>query len=171
MLAVVEKQQGALRAQVVLENFERRAMPLRVFTQLEDREQRLRDERRIGQRGELHEPDPAREQAQQLCSHLESQACLSRAAGACQRDQTLFCNQLLELVDLFLASNEGGQLRRQVMVEGLQRLERRKFRRQVGDCQLIELLRVEDILQGALPHIDQLRLRGKMITRKLVCDP
>src|SRR5688572_14728114 len=121
-------------------------MPLRVFTELEDSKQRLHDERWIGKWSEFDEPDPTGEHGQQICSHLESKAGLSRAARAGQRNHPMFCDQLSYFIDLFFTSNEGRQLRREIMVEEVQRLERRKFGGQVRHCQLIELLWVEDIL-------------------------
>src|SRR5687768_13673711 len=121
-------------------------MPLRVFTELEDRKQGLRDERRIVKRRELHEPDSIGEATQQVCCHLQSQAGLPRAAGTGQRNQTMVCDQLLELVHLFFTSNEGRQLRGEIVVGRLQSFERREFGRQVGRRELIELLRVQDIL-------------------------
>ena len=73
---------------------------------------RLRHQRRVGQRGQLHQPDPLREARRQVGGHLQRQAGLADAAGARQGHQPVRGQQRARpRRRLALAAHEAGQRR------------------------------------------------------------
>jgi hypothetical protein len=75
----------------------------------------LRDEARLRNRREFHQPGPVRVSRQRVGGNLQAKARLSGAPGASECEQAVPCQQCLDLVDLFLAPDEAGQLLRQVI--------------------------------------------------------
>lgn len=90
MLAVIEQQQGRARAERVSQRVEER--PPGFLTDIENRRDRLRDKRGVGQRGEFHQPDAVR-----VCCGVgslrggddEREARLSTPAGTGERQEAI----------------------------------------------------------------------------------
>ena len=71
----------------------------------------------VGQRGQLHQPDPIREIRQGFLGHFERQAGLTRPARAGHRHQRVGAHQSQQLFDLRLAPDERGQRAGQVVAD------------------------------------------------------
>ena len=88
----------------------------------------LHDQLRVSQRRQLHQPDAIRVLLQQLCGHLQRQACLARSArrrSSVTRRWDL--EQAFHLLDLLLTPDEAGHLGRQVVLPDLLLLRRRNL--------------------------------------------
>ena len=144
LLEVVEHEQDALLAEIAEQ---------RLASGFVD-PQRLRrsryDERRIEDRSQRHEEDTGGERLDQLGRDLEREARLSRSSRSRQRDDACIglTDELTQLLDLSLAAEErrrlGGKVRRPVV-------ERSKWRElggQAVDDELVETLRLAEILEA-----------------------
>ena len=88
VLAVVEQEQQAPVLDEFHQGFEDR--PPGLFLYAEHRGHRLRDEARIGDRRQFHEPHAVGIVVQHLCGHLQRQPALAEAADAQQRQAAAF---------------------------------------------------------------------------------
>jgi hypothetical protein len=87
----------------------------RVLGDLERTTRRVRDEAGLAQRSELDEPGAVLELPKQLGRHLQRQPGLAHAADAGQRDEPVAPDELGDLLDLSLSSDESAQLYREVV--------------------------------------------------------
>ena len=112
MLAVVKDQQERPGAQVLRQRLDQ--WMLGSLGHAEGRGDRLRHERLILQRRKLHKPDAIGVAALQVPPHLQRQARLARAARSRERQQPRGGEQRRDLATLALATDEAGELARQV---------------------------------------------------------
>ena len=85
------------------------------FPDIEDVPEGLRDHRRIGERRQIHQPDPAQIARQDLDADPQREPGLANAAGADERHEPRRPQPLRDLGDLSLATDETGQRLDQVM--------------------------------------------------------
>jgi hypothetical protein len=115
VLAVVEHEQEALGPQRVAERGQQGAAGL--LAHADDGRHRLGDGGRVGERGELDQPDAAGEPLprEQGLRHPEGQPRLAGAAGAGERDQAPGAQQPGRLGHVALPPDEAGERRREVV--------------------------------------------------------
>ena len=128
VLAVVEHDQQVLRGQGIEQGLQGR--PAR----LGGDPQRLTDGRGhgvlVGDRGQLHQPDPVTGPVQQLGGHLQAQPGLAAPPGPGQRDQARGCHQGPDLGQLPVTADERRQLGRQIVRQ--RRMAQRAQRRELA---------------------------------------
>ena len=112
---------------------------------------------RIGQRGQLDPPHAARLRVECLRGHGEGEAGLADAGRTGQRHQPLPRQHFAHLDDLAPPTDERCELDREVVVEHVERAQRRKRRRQIGVDQLPDVLRGSEVLEAVQPEISQRR--------------
>jgi hypothetical protein len=122
VLAVVEHDQDRGVVQVVDERRLRR--PGRLLGRTDRAEHRARHERLVAERREVDYPDAVWVVLDDLGGGLERQARLARSPRAGQRHQSAPADERLHLGELALATDEAGQLERQVVGRRVQAAQR-----------------------------------------------
>ena len=84
------------------------------MTHCQNLRRRGRHELRIVERAEVDEPDAIAIRVRYFGSRLQREARFADAAGARQRQQTVFCQQPLDVDELALAADEGRERQRQL---------------------------------------------------------
>ena len=151
MLAVVDEEQQRLRPQIVDDG-----LPQRTSGAIADPEATgdgLHDQVGIADRRQLDQPHAVRLLTDELGRGLDHQPRLSGAAGADHRDQPMRPSECLELRQLPLASDEGGQLRRKVGAAALHGPERGKLHIQAIDDQLEHAFGNGQVLEPMRPEV------------------
>ena len=120
MLAVVQDQDRRPVGQRIGQSFERVAphcgagFDVHGVAHTERADDGLGQVHRVGDGGELDQPDPVWRVRQQRGADLTGEPGLSRAARTDERDQSALADQLAKLREFGVASQEAGQLRAQV---------------------------------------------------------
>src|SRR5436305_3065600 len=141
LLEIVQEQQHLLALQFVLQTLQER-----LTTHLTDAKalrDSCNDQRRIAYGSQINERDAIGELVAEFCRHLQGQARLPCAAGACQRHQMhiLTAQELCDGRHFLLPSNEGCWLNGQIVGMGTQGLERWEIAGQASDDELVEVAR------------------------------
>ena len=163
MLAVVQHDQDVLRGQ-------------RIDQRLGDRQARLpgdpqrsgnarRHRILVGDRRQLHQPDPVTRPVQQLGGHLQAQPGLAAPPGPGQRDQARGLHQRPDLRPLPAAADEPRQLGREIVRQrrAAQRAQRRELRPRALRVQLEDLFRAAQVLQPVNAQVRQRRARRERV--------
>ena len=159
LLAVVEDQQRLPRLQMRAQRVRERLA--RLLAHGEHLRRLVRDERRIADRREVQEPDAVGIRVEHVGGDLQRQPRLAETAHAEQRQQAVALEELSGLLELALASDERGELLRQVVGRGFERAQRREVRPQVGMQDLVDVLRGRQVLQPDAAEIAQRGRRGQ----------
>ncbi len=166
VLAVVEDDQDVLRDQGVEQGLQGGPAGLR------DDPERSGDGRRhglgVGDRGQFDQPHPVAAAVEQLGGHLQAQPRLAAPAGPGQGDHARGVHQGPHLCELPGASDERGELGREVVRQRLvaERAQRRELGRQARHLELEDVLRTAEILQPVDTEILQRRPGGKRIAHQ-----
>ena len=154
MLEVVEHEQQAPVAHVCGEGF---AAPDRHAEGLRDRRQ---DEIGVCQRSKRDEEDAVGKLVEELGRGVQRQPRLARAAGARQRDDPGLrpAEQVGELLDLPLATDERCRLKRKVGRVALEAPERRELAVQLRRGELEHALSRHQVPQPVVAEIDHVGL-------------
>ncbi len=118
-------------------------------------------ERRIGDRGQLHEVDPVGEGAEGSPRDLEAETRLPRAARPQQGHQAAVREQFGNLGDLALAAEERRQAGGQVIANRIQRPDGRKVVPKPSDHELPDPLGLLDVLEPMVAKVPQLDALGQ----------
>src|SRR5205823_347569 len=113
-----------------------------------------RDEGRIGDRGELHEEDATVVLTSRQLGDAQAEARLAGAAGTGEGQETRAPQQLADSGHLSLATDEAGDLWRQVG-RRFKRARRREVGRQARDQELEQALRTVEVLQPVFAELAQ----------------
>ncbi len=113
VLAVVEHDQQLAMAHEVEQRVEQRTA--RLLVHIEHAGHHARHKHRVGDRRQLDEPHAVLVCGLHRVGHLERKTCLADAAGAGQRQQVRVGQQLDHRRELGLASDQRGQVQRQVV--------------------------------------------------------
>ena len=153
VLDVVEEEEEFFATKMIRERLrERLGARLLHSERLSDRGQH---QLRLLEGCERDEIDAVRKPLDELGRRLYAESRLSAASWTDEREQThvLEPKQLEKLPELALASYEWGGLRRQIRRLVVQSPHGRELRRQPLDQQLVELLRLGEVLQPVLAEI------------------
>ena len=155
LLEVVEHEQDALLAEIAEQ---------RLASGLVDPQSLRRggdNERRIEDRSQRHEEDAAGERLDQLGRDLERETRFSCSTRSRQRDDACIgsTDELTQLLDLSLATEERRRLSRKVRRPVVERSKRRKLREQAVDDQLVETLRLAEILEAMQAQVGEREAR------------
>jgi hypothetical protein len=166
VLEVVEQQQQPLVLQMLAQQ-----LPRRPHTPVADG-QRLRDggqDDAIGEGGKVDEPDAVRKLLQQVGGELQRQAGLAGAARPGQRQQTHLAaaEQRPRPRQLPRTADERRRLHRQVRRPVLERPRRRELRAQTTRQQLVDPLRLREVLQPVLAQVAQRQLGQRRLVQQL----
>ena len=115
-----------------------------------------RDQLPFPDRLQRDEPDPVGEVVGGGGRDLQRQTRLADATRPGERQQPRPAQQPERLLELVASSDEGRQLGRQIVRPGVDRMERREFRRQIDGHHLGEPLGGEQVLEAVLAEIAQL---------------
>jgi hypothetical protein len=115
----------------------------------------------IGYPGQVSEDHAIAEPASDPRRNLKAKPSLAGPSGPGQRDQTVACQQFVDLPDLLCPTDEPGELSRQIRQTGFLCPTRRKVLLHAIDHQLEQPFRLQEILQPVLAEITQPRPAGQ----------
>ena len=153
MLAVVQHQQDAAWPQVVRQHVGQR--PGTVGAQSQSLGNRLRNQRRIAQQGQLRQPDAVWKGVLHFFGHLERESSLAAAARSGQGHQPMVVQKRFDRQQRFGAANETRQLDRKVCRRDIKRVQARKVSRQAGNYHLVEVFQVGQAFHAVFTHVTQ----------------
>ena len=169
MLAVVEHKENLALDHVLDKGVEQRPPGLLRYRQRG--RDRLRDQRLIGDRGQLGQPGAVAIFADRGSGELERQPRLPNSTRAGDGEQARALQQVAELAQLRLAADESGQRVRKVVPALLQRRQRRKLDRVMKVSELEDMLRANQVLQPVQAEVDQLHTRRPLVGQQLLSSP
>lgn len=152
MLAVVEHQQERSGSQIVDQDL---GGGPRRFPKAQHRGDGLRDDRRVGNRRQFHEPDPIRERVEAIRGGLDRQSRLPRAARSAEGDQVGPGQEALDLSHLRFPADEARRLHRKVVRRHIERPQRRKALGQVEVDDLMQPFRPLQVSQAVRAEVAQ----------------
>jgi len=123
----------------------------------------------IGDRGEVDEEDPVLEIRDQLRRRLERQACLAGATGSREGDEpnALSPHEGYGLRHLLLAPDQRRRLNRQIRGPRFKRLQGREVILEPRNQELVEPLRVSEVLETVLAEVPQAHRVGELFGKKI----
>ena len=140
--------------------------PPRLFANPQHRRHCRCDQGRVGERGHLHKPDPVRIVFQQVGGGLERQPRLAAAPGAGEGQQPHGSQPRFDLRELRFAAHKRRQLLRQIVRQGVERLQRREIGVEGGMEELKDLLGPQEVFQVMQAHVPQPRPRRQSLTHE-----
>ena len=167
LLEVVEDEEEVLVAQVVLQRLgERLAGPFPHRKRLGDRRD---EEMRIADRGEVDEEDSVLEIRDQFRRHLERETGLAGATRSRERDKpnALSAQEGNGLLHLLLAPDQHRRLNRQIRGPPFKSLQGRKVVLEPRNHELVEPLRLCEVLETVLPEVPQAYRVGELLGKKV----
>ncbi len=126
--------------------------------QLQRRYDRVADQRPIRQRAELDVPDTTGVGIDQVGPDFQREPGLSDATRPGEGEDRGGGKARLRIGDLLRATDEAGELVRQVVRKRFERSDRGKFRAQLGPEDLVQPYRRREILEPMLPEIAEAHL-------------
>ena len=116
VLAVVQHQQHLLAPQRLRQRVQERPPP--VLLDVEHRGHRLRHQRRVSERCQVHQPDAVGVRLQRLTRELQGEPCLAHPRRPGEDQQARRGEQAAQRGERLLAPDEAGELQREIVARG-----------------------------------------------------